>query len=199
MDTLTDSSLSLRNCALQTIWKAGRATVQDMKFASCWLSKQSLHFFWLWTISRALWVCNFEGSCPSSSLLLAQAWVTAVLQVLLFLSPSHLANELQETQIARLQLCAAKVWFLHLGCLVKRVCHSPVTITVKGWKNQRMEVMVVLGWCKSFPILLQWWLLMAIKVAVTGKSHVEVDIRLRIHACVIFQFLTIQIWECLAL
>lgn len=30
-----------------------------------------------------------------------------------------------------------------------------------------------------------------------GKSHVEVDTIHRIHACVIFQFLTIQIWECL--
>lgn len=62
--------------------------------------------------------------------------------------------------------------------------------------------MVTLGWCKSFPILLQWSLLMAkkaIKVSVTGKSHVEVDTNYRIHACVIFQFLTIQIWECLDL
>lgn len=44
-----------------------------------------------------------------------------------------------ETELARLQLCAVKVCFLHLGCLAKCVCHSPIMITVKSWKNREQS------------------------------------------------------------
>lgn len=47
--------------------------------------------------------------------------------------------EVIETELARLQLCAVKVCFLHLGCLAKCVCHSPIMITVKGWKNREQS------------------------------------------------------------
>lgn len=97
MGTLTDSSLSLRNCAVQTTWKqegllcrTWSLLLVDWSNSTCISSGSG---------PRALWVCNFEGSCPRSSLLLAQAWVTAILQVLLLLSHSHLANKLQRLRL----------------------------------------------------------------------------------------------------